>query len=264
MRRLWTTVHGHEPIGRRDSLPCIVDAATPAEVSPRPPSASREAAFHQHGISHAPACVGLTVRDIGHGMERDIREHIFECFFTTKPVGEGTGPGLAVVRGIVASLGGAITVTSVPLLGTTFDVYLPRFDGALVNALPPTVAIAGHERILFGDGEAAVARWGEQTLAYLGYQVVACTSGREGVVCYRTAPADLVITDILMPEQEGLATIKQLRAEFPAVKTIAISGGGVKGTFNFLKPASLLGAQRTLLKPFDLDELRQAIREMLR
>ena len=81
---------------------------------------------------------------------------------------------------------------------------------------------------------------------------------------YRSAPTDLVITDIVIPEQEGLQTIRELRHEFPEVKIIAVSGGGYVGTLKFLKVAKLLGAQRTLWKPFDMDELRQAIRDVLK
>jgi DNA-binding response OmpR family regulator len=118
-------------------------------------------------------------------------------------------------------------------------------------------------RILIIDDDDQFRGMLRQTLAREGHEVIEARDGGDGVACYRAAPADLVITDILMPEHEGLETIKQLRAEFPAVKIIAISGGGAKGTFNFLKPARLLGAQRTLVKPFDLEELRLAIREVL-
>jgi DNA-binding NtrC family response regulator len=102
-----------------------------------------------------------------------------------------------------------------------------------------------------------------QVLGREGYEVVEARNGREGMALYRAEPTDLVISDILMPEQEGLETIRELRREFPAVKIIVISGGGPGGTMNFLKAATLLGAQRTLWKPFDLDELRQAVREVL-
>jgi CheY-like chemotaxis protein len=96
-----------------------------------------------------------------------------------------------------------------------------------------------------------------------GYEVAEARNGREGIACYRAMPTDLVITDLLMPELEGIETIRQLRRDFPEVKIIAISGGGARGTLNFLKPAKMLGAHRTLSKPFDLEELRQAIREVL-
>jgi CheY-like chemotaxis protein len=102
-----------------------------------------------------------------------------------------------------------------------------------------------------------------QVLGREGYEVVEARNGREGMALYRAEPTDLVISDILMPEREGLQTIRELRREFPEAKIIAVSGGGPGGTMNFLKAAKLLGAERTLWKPFELDELRQVVREVL-
>ena len=119
-------------------------------------------------------------------------------------------------------------------------------------------------RILLIDDDNQFRGMLRQVLRREGYEVVEARDGREGIVRYRSAPTDLIITDILMPEQEGLETIRELRHEFPDVKIIAVSGGGSRGTQDFLKVAKLFGAQRTLWKPFDLDELRQAIRDVLK
>jgi CheY-like chemotaxis protein len=118
-------------------------------------------------------------------------------------------------------------------------------------------------RVLLIDDDDQFRSMLRQVLGREGHEVVEARNGKEGIALYRATPADLVISDILMPEQEGLQTIRELRAEFPAVKIIAVSGGGVHGTMNFLKAAKLFGAQRTLWKPFDLDELRQTVREVL-
>jgi signal transduction histidine kinase len=100
------------------------------------------------------AYVRLTVRDTGHGMAPDIRERIFEPFFSTKEVREGTGVGLAVVHGIITEHGGAITVESTPGRGTTFVLYLPRSDSPSVGATDPADALSkGQGRILFVDDE---------------------------------------------------------------------------------------------------------------
>ena len=77
-------------------------------------------------------CVRLSIRDTGHGMTADVVERIFEPYFTTKTVGEGTGMGLSVVHGIIASHGGAIAVQSRPEVGTTFVVYLPQRPNTLI------------------------------------------------------------------------------------------------------------------------------------
>jgi DNA-binding NtrC family response regulator len=118
-------------------------------------------------------------------------------------------------------------------------------------------------RILVIDDDAPFRGMLRQVLGREGYEVMEASNGKEGMALFRAEPTDLAISDILMPEQEGLQTIKELRRDFPEVKIIAISGGGHGGTMNFLNAATLLGAQRTLWKPFDLDELRQAVREVL-
>jgi DNA-binding NtrC family response regulator len=88
-------------------------------------------------------------------------------------------------------------------------------------------------------------------------------NGYEGLRRYRAAPVDLVITDILMPEGEGLETIRTLRQECPEVKIIAMSGGGPGGNLNFLPVARLLGALWVLQKPFTLQELHDIVCEVL-
>jgi CheY-like chemotaxis protein len=117
--------------------------------------------------------------------------------------------------------------------------------------------------ILVIDDDVQFRRMLRQVLGREGYEVVEASNGKEGMDLFRAEPTDLVISDILMPEQEGLQTVRELRREFPKVKIIVVSGGGSGGTMNFLNAAKLLGAQRTLWKPFDLDELRQAVREVL-
>ena len=88
------------------------------------------------------------------------------------------------------------------------------------------------------------------------------TNGREALQRVALTPYDLVITDILMPEQDGLEVIKELRRAFPTVKIIAISGGGLFDKASALKCATLLGAHRTLAKPFGPEELLGAMRAL--
>lgn len=102
-----------------------------------------------------------------------------------------------------------------------------------------------------------------QALELAGYTVLEAADGREGLRRQRASPAHLVITDIFMPEQEGLETIMALRRESPDVKIIAISGGGRLGRLDFLDVAARLGAQRTFYKPFDYQELLATVRELL-
>lgn len=102
-----------------------------------------------------------------------------------------------------------------------------------------------------------------QVMEWAGYEVVEAEDGREGMQIQRRQPADLVITDLIMPEQEGLETISLLRKEFPQTKIIAISGGGRIGPEAYLPAAQELGADRVFSKPFDVRELAGAVKELL-
>jgi CheY-like chemotaxis protein len=118
-------------------------------------------------------------------------------------------------------------------------------------------------RILLIDDDHDFRSMLRTALEHDGYTVEEAQNGYEGIRRYRAAPADLVITDILMPEQEGLETIRELRQEFPAVKIIAMSGGGRTGNLNFLSLARRFGALLTLQKPFTLQEFREAVHQAL-
>ena len=96
-----------------------------------------------------------------------------------------------------------------------------------------------------------------------GFNVLVAENGNIGIKLFRENPADLIITDILMPEKEGLETINELKREYPDVKIIAISGGGGPTAMDFLPAAKLLGAARTFSKPVDRHELVQVVREVL-
>jgi two-component system chemotaxis response regulator CheY len=117
--------------------------------------------------------------------------------------------------------------------------------------------------ILLIDDDDQLRRMLRRALERDGYLVMEARDGREGSRVYRATPTDLIILDILMPEQEGLQTIRELRQTFPALKIIAISGGGGSATLNFLHAAELTGARRSLAQPFTLEELRGAVRQIL-
>ncbi len=115
--------------------------------------------------------------------------------------------------------------------------------------------------ILVIDDEQQVRSLLRKALSGAGYEVKEATNGREGLEQYRQSPADLVITDILMPDEDGLEATLELTREFPDAKIIAITGGS--GDRNFLDVAKLFGARRTLTKPFELDKLLGAVQEEL-
>jgi PAS domain S-box-containing protein len=208
--------------------------------------------------------VRLTVQDTGHGMPSEIQERIFEPFFTTKGPGEGTGMGLAVVHGIIASHGGAITVESTPSHGTTVRVYLPESaELPVARARPKAPVSHGHECILFVDDEAALASLGYALLTTLGYEVVAVTSSLEALAVFQTAPArfDLVITDYTMPQLTGEALAQALRGIRPTLPIILCTGFSETMT---AEKARALGIDALCLKPVGFEELGKTIRRVLR
>jgi len=117
--------------------------------------------------------------------------------------------------------------------------------------------------ILVIDDDDLIRSTIRRTLEAVGHTIGEARNGRVGVAEYRKYPADLIISDILMPEQEGLETILQFRREFPKAVIIAISGGGTYGNLNFLETAKQFGAAGTLAKPFFRHELLEVVNKLL-
>ncbi len=207
--------------------------------------------------------IHLSVRDQGRGMDPQTLDRIFEPFYTTKPVGEGTGLGLSVVHGIVASMNGVITVESDIGKGSVFHIYFPL----AANEAKPTPAekeklSKGKERILFVDDEATIAAMGKEMLRRLGYEVTVRTNGKEALELFQTNPNafDLVITDQTMPLMTGSQLAQELTAIRKELPVILISGfseslareqAGDAGIFDYIQ------------KPIHVRELNSAIRRSL-
>ena len=121
-------------------------------------------------------------------------------------------------------------------------------------------------RILVIDDDLQIREMLMQFFERDGYEVSVAPNGQAALELHRRIPADLIITDIFMPEKEGLETIMEFRRDFPAVKIIGISGGGRTermGAEEYLKIATVLGAHKTFSKPFELAKLLEAVRELL-
>jgi DNA-binding NtrC family response regulator len=118
-------------------------------------------------------------------------------------------------------------------------------------------------RVLVIDDEENIRTMVQQMLKRAGYDASSAADGSEGIRLQREKPADLVITDLIMPGQEGLETIMEIRRSFPKTKIIAISGGGHAGVLDFLPIATQLGALRTLPKPFTHQQLLALVKEVL-
>ena len=118
-------------------------------------------------------------------------------------------------------------------------------------------------RIMVVEDDKAVRDLLRAMLERAGHEVTVAGNGREAIQRHRESPADLIITNILMPEKEGLETIQELRRDAPDLKIIAVSGGGQIGPADYLDIARRFGANRTFSKPFNRKELLQAVAELL-
>jgi DNA-binding response OmpR family regulator len=118
-------------------------------------------------------------------------------------------------------------------------------------------------RILVIEDEDQMRKLLRQVLEDAGYEVEEASDGLEGIGLYRENPADLIITDMIMPKKEGMEIILDLKLEFPEVKIIAISGGGRVGPEPYLQVAEGFGAERVFIKPFDIKELLEAVKEII-
>jgi CheY-like chemotaxis protein len=119
------------------------------------------------------------------------------------------------------------------------------------------------KRILVIDDEEFMRQIIQEMLEMEGYVVETAANGRKGLQLYLKEPHDLVVTDIFMPEMEGLETIRELHRRSPNVKVIAISGGGERGMVSFLSHAKRFGALRALEKPFSREDLITTVRDLL-
>jgi PAS domain S-box-containing protein len=207
--------------------------------------------------------VQLSIKDTGAGIGPDIREKIFGPYFTTKKVGKGTGLGLAMVHGIVQSLGGSIVCESRVGEGTTFDILLPT---VATYTLPGDEAAAlifsGKEHILFIDDEEILNEMGKIMLERLDYRVTARSSSIEALTTFQNQPAafDLVITDMTMPGMTGIdlaRRILQIRPEMPVILCT-----GYSSLISEEKVRSM-GIKGFAMKPMTKKEMSTLIRKIL-
>ncbi|NLZ16794.1 MAG: response regulator [Desulfobulbaceae bacterium] len=118
-------------------------------------------------------------------------------------------------------------------------------------------------KVLVIDDDAQIRLMLREVLGWAGYEVLEAENGRKGQLAQRQHRADLVITDLIMPEQEGLETIAALKKEFPDLKIIAVSGGGRVSPEMYLPTAQELGADVVFRKPFNIQRLSAAVKELL-
>jgi CheY-like chemotaxis protein len=209
--------------------------------------------------------VRLTIRDTGTGMKPMVMQRIFEPYFTTKSVGEGTGMGLAVVHGIVKKHGGAVTVQSEPGKGSTFQVYFPGTEKESIpdkDMILPGFVPKGHERILFVDDEEGVGDIVKHMLEHLGYQVAVKFNGLEALKLFKSDPDqfDMVITDMIMPRMTGTELAQEILNIKPGLPVIICTGYGEKVCEAELQS---LNIESLLIKPLNRQQIAQIIRRTL-
>jgi len=117
-------------------------------------------------------------------------------------------------------------------------------------------------RVLIVDDDADMRLTLKLALELAGYSVTEAANGREAVERQRSAPADVVLTDIFMPESDGFEAIDALRRDFPATKVIVMSGGAQLTKRDYLPDAELMGADATLQKPFDIEQLLKTLQRL--
>lgn len=205
----------------------------------------------------------LRIRDTGHGIAPEVIGKIFDPYFTTKGVGEGTGMGLAVTHGIVKSLGGDIKVESEPGKGTTFQVLLPKSETDISPVKEHKIELPkGTERILSVDDEKSAADAIQQMLENLGYKVTARTNSIEALEVFRNSPDafDLVITDMTMPNMTGKELAKKLMAIRSDIPIILCTGFSEQIDENKAKE---MGISAFAMKPIVMSQMVNTIREVL-
>ena len=117
--------------------------------------------------------------------------------------------------------------------------------------------------IMVIDDEREIRSLIRTALEEKGYSVKEASNGREGARLYRENPADVLIVDIFMPEQEGLETLLDIRRDFPDAKCIVMSGGGLSSSFDYLHHAKAFGAKRIFVKPFAVRDMLRAVDDLL-
>jgi nitrogen-specific signal transduction histidine kinase/ActR/RegA family two-component response regulator len=210
--------------------------------------------------------VMLSVEDTGVGMTDEVKRHLFEAFYTTKPSGKGTGLGLATCQAIVEQCGGHISFSSDVGKGTTFRTYFPRVaepldsDTRLIKAGPLP---RGTETLLVVEDDPAVRHLARGVLEAQGYEVLSAANGQDALRVmheHKGAPVRLVVTDVMMPLMGGKAMAEWLKTTYPELQILFTSGY----TDNTIAHHGVLDAGvEFLAKPYTPATLVRKVRALL-
>jgi PAS domain S-box-containing protein len=212
--------------------------------------------------------ISLCVTDTGTGMTPEVISRAFDPFYTTKPLGQGTGLGLSMIHGFVRQSGGQIRVYSEVGSGTTMCLYLPRFVGALedgeaVEAETNADIVPGHgETVLVIDDEDSIRVLMADVLEETGYRVLTAPDGPAGLaILQSTARIDLLITDVGLPGGlNGRQVADAARTARPGLKVLFVTGYAENAVIG---SGHLDPGMEVITKPFVMSALASRVRDMV-
>jgi CheY-like chemotaxis protein len=236
----------------------VIETSCPSAVTPKPAESSGPPA----GIY-----VRFSVKDTGCGMDAAVQAKIFEPFFTTKALGRGTGLGLSTAYGIVKQSDGYIQVKSEPGKGSVFNVFLPatRETPLEIKNGPPAAGVraAGRGRVLLVEDDESMRGIAGRILSGAGYSVETAANGRQALKLLSAAGAKLpvfMLTDLIMPEMDGIELIKEVLVRYPGMRILCMSGYSSKEE----ELKEIIGSKAAYVqKPFEPDALLKKIEEIL-
>ena len=209
-------------------------------------------------------CIALT--DTGVGMSREVLLRAYEPFFTTKPIGQGTGLGLSMIYGFAKQSEGYTSIDSQEGRGTTVRVYLPRYLGEIVPSEEHANASGRYRApqlrtVLVVEDETVVRNLVTEVLTDLGYRALEAVNGRAGLdILESDESIDLVVSDVGLPELNGREMITRARERRPSLKVLYITGYAENANFGGTRAEHDI---QLITKPFSLEVVAQRIREMI-
>ena len=214
----------------------------------------------------AGSYVKLEVSDTGIGLDEKIKTEIFEPYFTTKGIGEGTGLGLAVVHGIVKEHDGIIKLYSEVGQGTSFHIYLPAHQGKSVTTISQqkddSLLTGGNETIMLVDDDLKILDFAKRSLQDQGYTVYSFTNGVQALQEFQQQPLKfkLVITDMTMPFMTGTQLSQHLLEVKPDTPIILCTG---HSELTNREKSLTMGIREYLEKPLHINQLLRTVRKVL-
>ena len=205
----------------------------------------------------------ITVSDTGTGMTEDVLQRVFEPYFTTKEMGQGTGLGLATAYGIINAAQGRIDVSSKPGAGTRFEILLPRSRAGQSQPAEKPVVVAGssgNETILVVEDEQQIQTFLKDGLESLGYRVLLAGDAAEGLELCGDGEIDIILADVILPGMNGAELLARARELQPHAKSVLMSGY----TNDVLERTGVDDPTVPLVqKPFEIADIARVIRERL-